>query len=227
METVGRWALAGGAGLAPLALMPDLAAGLGGRLQPVDFPDEYAAAREVLADAAEGREGSLLVLPFTSYRLPDWNEGRRTLDPLGRYLTPNYLASDDLFVSGEPVSGEDERGRRVAASLDAGLTEGALATALAAEGIHWVVLDREALEALGETATMPAGEVLHDGERLTLRELEGPVSAAPGKLSLGLAGLAWGVWGAALGATAGVAARRSLRRSHRSGDPRGESDTAP
>ena len=40
------------------------------------------------------------MLPFTSYRAPAWNGGRKVLDPLGRYLAPDYLADDELGVSG-------------------------------------------------------------------------------------------------------------------------------
>ncbi|MGH3332591.1 MAG: hypothetical protein ACRDPJ_14940, partial [Nocardioidaceae bacterium] len=117
-EQVGNVALAGGAVLMPLALMPDAAAGAAGRLQPVDFPEGYAGARQVLVTAAAGMDhGDVLILPFSSYRAPSWNDGHKTLDPLGRYLTPNYIASDDLFVSGERIAGEDPRARRIAGAL--------------------------------------------------------------------------------------------------------------
>ena len=69
--------------LVPVALIPDAAWGLAGNLHPASYPDDYAAARSVLADPPDG---DLLVLPFTSYRAPSWNHDRRVLDPLPRYL---------------------------------------------------------------------------------------------------------------------------------------------
>ena len=100
--------------LAPVTLMPDAALGLSGRLDAVDYPDEYDAARRAVEEGRQaGREGDVLSLPFTSYRRPSWNDDRRTLDPVGRYLPADYLASDTLVVSGTEVPGEDVRARRV------------------------------------------------------------------------------------------------------------------
>ena len=161
--------------LAPVTLMPDAALGLSGRLDAVDFPDEYDAARRAVEQGRQaGREGDVLSLPFTSYRRPGWNDDRRTLDPVGRYLPADYLASDTLVVSGTEVRGEDERARRVARDL-ATLTGSDLEQALAGEGIAWVVADLETVDALaaegldapglGSLPDLPDAEVLHRGER--------------------------------------------------------------
>ena len=100
----------------PLALMPDAAWGSSGRLRAVDFPASYDVARDAVGDA----DGSdVLLLPFSSYRAPEWNGGRKVLDPLGRYLRPDYVASDDLSVSGVRVAGEDPRGDDVRRALAA------------------------------------------------------------------------------------------------------------
>ena len=163
--------------LAPLTLMPDAALGLSGRLDAVDFPDEYDAARRAVEQGRQaGREGDVLSLPFTSYRRPGWNDDRRTLDPVGRYLPADYLASDTLVVSGTEVPGEDERAQRVARDL-ATLTGGDLEQALASEGIAWVVADLETVDALaaegldapglGSLPDLPDAEVLHRGALLT------------------------------------------------------------
>ena len=193
-ERVANVALAAGAVLMPLALMPELAWGIAGALRPVDYPSEYAVARSALARAADEQgRGDLLILPFTSYRVPDWNHGRRTLDPLGRYLTPNYLASDDLFVSGRRVAGEDERARRVAALLAARATND-LSERLAAEGISWVALDVEAQAALDRPdLSLPrTGPLLHDGRRLKIWALEEEASAPDrGRLGVILLTVSW------------------------------------
>ena len=102
--------------LLPLAFMPAAAWGAAGALRPASYPDSYAAARTALGDAPEG---DLLVLPFTSYRQPAWTHDRKVLDPLPRYLQPDYLVNDQLVVDGRVIAGEDPRVPEVLAALAA------------------------------------------------------------------------------------------------------------
>lgn len=178
--------------LAPAALMPDAGAGLSGRLRAVAYPAEFDIARTALEERTKSASGDLLVLPFSSYRRPDWNDGRRTLDPVGRFMTPNYLASDVLVVSGREVEGEDKRAARVAALLTTE-TGPDLDAALRGEGIRWVVLDLEAQAAIGSAAPTaePSGRVVHEGPRLVVWELPGPVAVAERPLRAALMVLAW------------------------------------
>jgi hypothetical protein len=141
----------------PLALMPDAAWGVSGRLSPADYPPSYAAARAVVAAAHASSGGDVLILPLSSYRQPDWLGGRKVLDPMGRYLTPDYVASDELVVSGVTLAGEDPRIRDVQAALDLP-TAGARAAGLASLGIGYVVLEPEAAGPAPEVA----GRVLLD-----------------------------------------------------------------
>ncbi|WP_167288962.1 hypothetical protein [Nocardioides seonyuensis] len=162
--------------LSPVALMPDAALGLSGRLDAVGYPTEYAQAERALSERMEaGRSGDLLLLPFTPFRLPPWNDGRRTLNPLERYLPANYLSSDVLVVSGREIPGEDVRAQEVARILRTPDDEG-VEQALRELGIAWVVVDHEAERALGASApglsaTPGDSEVLHRGDLLTLWEL--------------------------------------------------------
>ena len=198
--------------LVPIALMPDLAFGLGGRLSAVDYPDEYAAARSAVQDRQDaGVAGDVLLLPFNSYRLPDWNEDRRTLDPLGRYLTPNYLASDVLYVSGKVIAGEDQRAARVADLLDADLTTDELARGLEREGIAWVVLDKQAQEQVGDaapSADLDGLRLVHDGPRLVVWELPEPTSE---RATVATELLMAAAWAAAVGAVLSCAAILAVR----------------
>ncbi len=210
--------------LTPLALMPDAAVGLSGRLDAVGFPDDLESARRAVADSRRaGREGDVLSLPFTSYRRPGWNDGRRTLDPVGRHLPADYLASDTLVVSGTEVPGEDPRARRVARDL-ATLAGDDLERALADEGITWVVVDLEATAdlaaegldapALGSVPALPDAEVLHRGDLLAVWELrghDGAGAAGPAGRPASLAVLL-GAWALAGGAIAAAALRLGTRR---------------
>ena len=191
----------------PITVLPDGAWGAGGRLGAVDYPDSYAVAREALGDAA----GDVLVLPLASYRQPDWNDGHKVLDPLGRVLVPVPVASDELVVDDVVIEGEDRRVRRVREALAlSGPDE--RAAALSTLGVGSVATD---LTAPGPAPEV-AGETLLDDGRLRVLRLESVVEAVlPGSWAAAMT-LAWlahlGVLVAAL--ISGVrCARQRLRRN--------------
>lgn len=130
-------ALATGVGAAavllPLIAVPDLGWGVGGRLQPVDYPADWQRVRAAIAEA-DG-PGDVLVLPFGSYRAFDWNEDLPQLDPAARWLPRPVVADDELVVGDVAVAGEDARARSVAAAADD-------PRALAGLGIGWVLVER-------------------------------------------------------------------------------------
>ena len=204
--------VATGATLVPLAFMPDAAWGVSGRLAPADYPDEWASAR---AELGEG-QGDLLVLPFTSYRAPEWNHDHKVLDPLPRYLEPNYLVNDQLAVDGRIIEGEDPRVPDVLAAI--ALTDaGERAVALADLGIGAVALDRTAPTSELYSAEV-AGTVVHDGADLEVTLLDVPVNDrdAPGSWRL-LLGAGWAAFAALALLGLGnlfrsVAARIAVRR---------------
>lgn len=157
--------------LLPLAFMPDAAWGISGELEPADYPAEWAQARAALGAGQD----DLLVLPFTSYRAPGWNHGRKVLDPLPRYLRPNYVVNDQLAVDGRIIEGEDPRVPDVLAAL-ALPDAGDRAVALADLGIGAVVRDRSVATTSTYDAEV-AGHVVHDGEDLEVTVLDVPVDA--------------------------------------------------
>ena len=162
---VARVALGLGAVLLPVALLPGLALGVGHRLEPADYPAAYDQARRLL----EHRGGDVLVLPLSSYRAPDWNHRHPVLDPLGRYLGRDYVASDVLVVDGVPLSGEDPRVGQAARALARPSPE-ERAAALRRIGIGAVVTDPTAPGGTGQPEV--AGEVLLDGPDLEVVGLE-------------------------------------------------------
>lgn len=210
--------------LAPVALMPDLGLGLGGQLASVDFPGEYADARSAVHQRQEaGIQGDILLLPFNSYRLPEWNGGRRTLDPLGRYLTADYLASDVLYVSGDAIAGEDERAERVGRLLDGDSDTDELDRELGEQGIAWVVLDKEAAAMVGDaapSADLTGLPVVHDGPRLVVWELPDPEPDQPGAAARAALVVAWGAALAAVLGSGTVLVTRVVRTRRKSPPPR-------
>ncbi|RYP84944.1 hypothetical protein EKO23_14380 [Nocardioides guangzhouensis] len=185
-------ALAVACTLVPVALLTDAAWGIGGALRPAHYPAEYAAARSAVVAAAAGRDGDLLVLPFTSYRAPDWNGHRKVLDPLGRYLTPNYLASDDLAVSGDVIPGEDPRASSVRAALRLPSATDR-AEALGRLGVRWVAREADAPAADNPVYDAAvAGRTIHDGQRLEVVEIRSPVAVRDqSRTELVATALAW------------------------------------
>lgn len=163
-ERAARVALAVGAVLLPVALLPGLALGVGHRVEPADYPAAYAEARHLLED----RDGDVLVLPLSSYRAPAWNHRHLVLDPIGRYLRHDYVASDVLVIDGVPLSGEDPRVRDAARAL-AEPTPEERAAALRRLGIGAVVTDRTAP---GDPLPEIAGETLLDEPDLSVTALD-------------------------------------------------------
>jgi hypothetical protein len=156
---VARLALGVGAVLLPVALLPGLALGVGHRLEPADYPAAYDDARRVLDQSDPALAGDVLVLPLSSYRAPTWNHRHLVLDPVGRYLSRDYVASDVLVIDGVPLSGEDPRVEDAADAL--GLpTPAERSAALARIGIGAVAIDPTAPG--GADQPELAGEVLLD-----------------------------------------------------------------
>ncbi|MDP3890672.1 MAG: hypothetical protein Q8Q44_05535, partial [Nocardioides sp.] len=197
--------------LAPVALLPDATWGVASRLDAVTYPSSYAEAREVVARAVKEVPGDVLLLPASSYRQPAWNGGQKVLDPLGRYLTPDYVASDVLVVSGVVVAGEDARARDAVTALEAQTPEGR-AAALGRLGIAVIVIDREAP---GETPDI-GGEVLLESPELVVVALPGADErdAPIGWIVAMIA--AWAAF-AGLPASGALAAGRRLLRRRGSG----------
>ncbi|MCW2751428.1 MAG: hypothetical protein JWR83_2538 [Aeromicrobium sp.] len=128
------------AALLPIVALPDLAWGVGGKLEPTSYPSSWADARKVIATSKT--PGDILVLPFTAYRRPTWNHNTSVLDPAGRYFDRVTVTNDELEVSGHPIAGEDPRAKRIGKILRSGKD---VRPRLAREGIGIVVAEGDAL----------------------------------------------------------------------------------
>jgi hypothetical protein len=137
--------------LVPLAAIPDIAWGVGGRLEPTSYPAAWSDARRVI-DKTSVR-GDVVSLPFSAYRRPAWNRDRPVLDPAGRFFGRTTVTNDELEISGQVVAGEDLRAASVARALSSG---GDVRRRLARAGIGIVVLQTDAPGA-GEAARSVRG----------------------------------------------------------------------
>lgn len=132
-----RWMRPGVAALlccaALLAVLPDLAWGVGGRIRPVHYPAGWAqVSARINADPQP-----VAVLPAESMRRFGWSGPAPVLDPLPRWLRAEVLATGDLLVAGQTVPGEGARAREVQRLLLSGADPAALQRA----GVGWVVIE--------------------------------------------------------------------------------------
>lgn len=155
----------------PVAVLPDLAWGGLGRLEPVGYPRDYT----VVAERVQRAPGDVLALPLGSYRQFDWNDRRPQLTPIPRWLPRTTLTTDQLVVveQGVPrvVRGEDAWAQRVADALADGQDLGAL-------GVGWVVVEHTT-PAVVEPELLQGLQTEYDGPNVSLYRVPGPVAAQP------------------------------------------------
>ena len=114
-----------------IAVLPDLAWGVGGRVVPVHYPPQWpAVAGEINADPL-----AVVALPPDSMRRFGWAGGAPVLDPLPRWVRAEVLSTGDLIVSGQTVPGEGTHAREIQRLV----TSGADQATLAAAGVGWVL----------------------------------------------------------------------------------------
>ncbi len=133
--TLRRWARPGVSALvcaaALIAVLPDLAWGVGGRIAPVRYPPQWAAvAARINADPL-----TVVSLPPDSMRRFDWAGPVPVLDPLPRWVRADVLSTGDLVVGGQTVPGEGSHAREVQRLVIAGADQATLASA----GVGWLL----------------------------------------------------------------------------------------
>lgn len=165
-----------------LGLLPDLAWGGFGRLEPVGYPADWAAVREKLVD----QPGDVAVYPLSAFRRFDWNDGRTQLDPAPRYLPGTTVVDDSLSVGGKVVAGEDPRAAR--------LRGGDLS------GIGWVLVEHGTPGRVDENL-LARLEKVHDGPELALYRVPGAVPDEPNGPPVAPVVLAWVAAGSLIGAS--------------------------
>ena len=151
-----------GAIVALLAVLPDLGLGAAGRLQAVDYPQDWHAVRAAVE--REPGHGDVAVLPWGTFRAFGWNDGRTVLDPATRFLPGSVVASSDLVVGRVVVAGDDPRAVAVRAAFDRPDS----VSALRGLGVGWVLVEKDQA---GAALREPEGEVRYDGELLRLVQL--------------------------------------------------------
>lgn len=157
------------AALLPVLLLPGLAWGVGGELEPVRYPRDWYTVRAEIA--RDPHPGDVLVLPFQPFRQFGWNDRRTQLDPAPRFLTRSAVVDDTLVVGDRALRGEDKRAARVGAAIgDPGR--------LARLGVGWVLVEHGTPGTV-EPAELAGLTLVHDGQWLALYRVPGPISEPP------------------------------------------------
>jgi hypothetical protein len=153
--------------MAPVLLLPGLAWGAAGRLQPVWYPAAWLAAARTL-DASPA-PGSVLLLPWATYRAPPWNHGEVVLDPWTRLLSRTLIWNDGTQVGDVALAPDDSRARALASAIAAG---GPLTATLRAAGVRFVLDDPDG-PGPQVAARLPGSVVIIDLPGLTVYQLPG------------------------------------------------------
>ena len=161
--------------VALLAVLPDLAWGVGGQMRSVNYPAGWATVAALI----DADPRPVAVLPPDSMRQFSWAGDAPVLDPLPRWVSAEVLSSGDLVIGGQTVPGEGARGREATRML----LDGASQRELADAGIGWVVV-----ESGSGAVDLPVG--YRDGD-ITLYDVGGTAPAASGRGLLIAAHVVW------------------------------------
>ncbi|MGY4710684.1 hypothetical protein ACXDF8_14175 [Mycolicibacterium sp. CBM1] len=196
--------------VAVIAVLPDLAWGVGGKVVSVRYPAGWTTvARIVNAEPA-----TVAVLPADTMRQFSWSGPAPVLDPLPRWLRADVLVTGDLTISNQTVRGEGGRARAVQRMLLAGGRPETLAGA----GVGWVVVEAGSAGTTGDAQqTLQHLPVVYRDQDLTLYRVGGTTpGAAHGKrVAVVAAHLVW----LSLLLASGVALALGSRRRRVSPDP--------
>jgi hypothetical protein len=191
--TLRRWLGSASPAVAPLVCcaalllsLPDLAWGIGGKVQSVRYPGDWAAVAGMINRAP----AEVAVLPADTMRRFSWTGPAPVLDPLPRWLRADVLATGDLTISGATVLGEGDRAREVQRLLLAGADPDQLRGA----GAGWLVVEEGTPGDMSTaTETFERLPVAYRGSNLMLYRVGGdaPGPSAGRRAAVIIAHLIW------------------------------------
>ncbi|WP_174554222.1 hypothetical protein [Mycolicibacterium peregrinum] len=175
-----------------IAVLPDLAWGVGNQMRAVQYPPGWTAA----AAAINADPRPVAVLPPDSMRSFYWAGAAPVLDPLPRWLRAEVLSTGDLVIGGRVVPGEGTRARAVQDLLRSGADGRTMADA----GVGWLVVETN-----GVPAELDLPVAYRDGD-IALYRIGGDHPASPHRGVLTAAHLVWLL--ALVGGAVGMAVSR-------------------
>ena len=153
--------------LTPVLLLPGLAWGAAGRLRPAWYPATWLSTARTLD--ASPVPGSVLLLPWATYRTPPWNHGEVVLDPWTRLLSRPLIWNDGTQVGPVALTPDDPRARSLDGVIDG---TGPLTAALRAAGVRFVLDDADG-PGTRVAARLPGSVMIINLPGLTVYQLSG------------------------------------------------------
>ncbi|MGA5545452.1 hypothetical protein ACPCIR_26725 [Mycobacterium sp. NPDC051198] len=160
-----------------IAVLPDLAWGVGNQMRAVQYPPGWTAA----ASAINADPRPVAVLPPDSMRSFYWSGAAPVLDPLPRWLRAEVLSTGDLVIGGQVVPGEGTRAREVQDLMRSGADRQTMADA----GVGWLVVETN-----GVPAELDLPVAYRDAD-IALYRIGGDHAASPHRGTLIAAHLVW------------------------------------
>ena len=122
--------------LLPVVLLSGIAWGWSGQWRAVQYPDSVTTLAERIDDLPAG---TMLVLPWSTYRQYTWNDDTVLLDPWQRLVRRDVIVDDSLPLSGNRyVPGDTTLDLRLAQAL--GLEGSPSAAGLRSAGVRYVLV---------------------------------------------------------------------------------------
>lgn len=157
--------------------------GIGGRLDPVDFPASWSALRKTVA----AEPGTVLALPWHQYLDLSFAGGRRVLNPLPDYLGVDTISSFDPELGPPRQEQTDRRARGVTALVHDLQRGGDISPALVRLGVRWVVVVHEVdwatYRGLADDPGLAPVTVGDDLDLYRVRDWRGPLVDGVGRSS--------------------------------------------
>jgi hypothetical protein len=185
--------------VALLVSLPDLAWGVGGKVEPVHYPRDWATVAALINNDPAG----VAVLPAETMRRFAWSGPAPVLDPLPRWVRADVLMTGDLIISGVMIRGEGTQARQVQRLMLTGADPAALRRA----GVGWLAVEEGTPGDMGlAKRTFERLPLTYRGHDLVLYRVGGDSAFVPADRRL-LAMIAHVVWLAMLiGGVVGMAA---------------------
>ncbi|MEO3775003.1 hypothetical protein [Micromonospora sp. B9E7] len=181
LATAGARALVPLVVFAPVLLLPGLAWGLSGQLDTSRYPAEWSAVRAVVNQDRVG--GSLVSLPWSSFRAYGWAGNVPVLDPAARAFRRPVIGDQDVLVGRDRIRGESREADRVAAVL---AEPGDPGPALRGLGVRYVLIQTDQPGGAEAEGRFTDAEVVRRGRTLTLIRLpDGGSSRSVGTVGIG------------------------------------------
>lgn len=173
--------------LLPLALSPQQAWGIGGRLTAVEVPQSY---RTVMTSLSGRPSGDVGLLPWGQYRRYSWNDARVSLSLAPRMVDHVVVYNDELPLRGKTVPGESARAAGISRQVEAGTPP---EDALAASGVTYILAELNAGVSVDIDRLRGHGEVIAQKEDVMLIQIaeSAPATNRLGALQVGGWVISW------------------------------------